>query len=587
MDEVYLLDYGAGNVRSVENAIVKCGFKVHTITNPDDILKAKVLVFPGVGSFGNAIKRLQAGNYIEPLKEYIKQDRRFLGICLGMQTLFEGSEEDLQYKGLGVIPGIVKRFDSVAGFDSSLSIPQIGWNSFSRHKGSRLFEKVEEGVDDKRAYFVHSYCAMPSDLNKEWILTTTTYGTEFISAVQKGNVMATQFHPEKSGALGLQILQGFLESTQDPPFVPPPSGVAPQGLSRRIIACLDVRKNDNGDLVVTKGDGYEVREKKNDDKKGEVRNFGKPVEIARRYYVEGADEITFLNITQFREDTLEAQTMHDMLRCVSENVFVPLTIGGGIRDYGNISALEVAEKYFRSGADKVSLGSYAVEAVLKLRNEMNNQPDGTSAIEKISKVYGNQAVVISVDPRRIYLETEEQLQEALSHGYTVFDVVDDRSCADKISYNSWLFTSLGLPDNSADADAASKLGCSVVDETGSKSSTCWFQCTVAGGRQRRPLDAVQLAQGTQALGAGEILLNSIDKDGKNSGFDLPLVNSVRNAISLPVIASSGAGSPQHFVQVFNESKAEAGLAAGIFHREEVSIAQVKEAVFQANLPVRK
>jgi glutamine amidotransferase/cyclase len=154
------------------------------------------------------------------------------------------------------------------------------------------------------------------------------------------------------------------------------------------------------DLVVTKGDQYDVREK------GEVRNLGKPVELARRYYEAGADEITFLNITGFRDFPMKDQPMLDVLRKTSKNVFVPLTIGGGIREYTDsegkyYSALDVASEYFRSGADKISIGSdavYIVEEYLRTGNMT-----GTSSIEQISRVYGNQAVVISIDPRRVYV----------------------------------------------------------------------------------------------------------------------------------------------------------------------------------------
>jgi len=598
---VHVLDYGAGNVRSIENAIKKCGYQFKVISTPEEILQADMLVFPGVGSFGNAMRRLEEGNYINALKEYIAADRRFFGVCLGMQTLFESSEEEGGLAGLGIIPGQVKRFTSVEGFDSNLSVPHIGWNGMNVSKGSRLFADVEDDVAEQRAYFVHSYCAVECEANKDWILCKTAYGSEFVSAVQKGNVMATQFHPEKSGAFGLAILKGFLDHSADPSEAPmPPSDVVCK-LSRRVIACLDVRKNDAGDLVVTKGDGYDVREKRPDEseaeaagdaeapdadsgdapasKKGKVRNFGKPAELAKRYFEEGADEVTFLNITQFREDTLEADTMHEMLRAVSENVFVPLTIGGGIRDYGEKTALEVAARYFRSGADKVSLGSYAVEAVIRLRDELGGVPDGSTSIEKINKVYGAQAVVISVDPRRIYLDTDEEVAEAKSKGYQVFDVVDERTAADKAAYKSWLATSVGEEPPAEDASDE-------AESTDSKPARCWFQCTVAGGRKRRPLDAVQLVQGCEALGAGEILLNSIDKDGKNSGYDLALVNAVRSAVHIPVIASSGAGAPEHFVEVFQNTKAEAALAAGIFHRSEVQISDVKKAIAAADLPVR-
>ncbi len=576
---VHLLDYGAGNVRSVRNAIIKCGYKVVTIENAEEIKSAETLVFPGVGSFGNAMRRMKTKGFVEPLKEYIAANKRFLGICLGMQTLFEGSEEDESEKGLGIIKGTVKHFKSVS--TAGLSVPHIGWNGVNWKKGSRLYSK-EHDLGSFRAYFVHSYCAIPSAENEDWVLSTTTYDTEFISSVQKGNVMATQFHPEKSGTVGLDIFRGFLETLTDPSEAP----AAPKetvGLSKRVVACLDVRANDAGDLVVTKGDGYDVREKKEESgesakKKGKVRNFGKPAELAGRYYEDGADEVTILNITSFREDTLEADVMHEMLIAVSENVFVPLTIGGGIRDYGKTTALEVAARYFRSGADKVSLGSYAVEAVIHLRDKLGNVCDESTAIEKISKVYGSQAVVISVDPRRIYLESEAEVLEAKANGYSVFDVKDERSHAEVRAYKEWLATSVGEPKPELSEEKGNREA---------RPSKCWFQCTVAGGRKRRPLDAVQLVQGVEKLGAGEILLNSIDKDGKNSGFDINLVDAVRSAVGIPVIASSGAGSPSHFVEVFSKTKAEAALAAGIFHRNEVEIKDVKGAMREASLPVRE
>ena len=160
-----------------------------------------------------------------------------------------------------------------------------------------------------------------------------------------------------------------------------------------------MRTNDAGDLVVTKGDQYDVREA------GEVRNLGKPVDLARRYFEEGADEITFLNITSFRDLPLADQPMLEVLRRTSENVFVPLTIGGGIRGYTDAagrrySALDVAAEYFRSGADKISIGSDAVDAVEAVPAR-RAQGTGESAIEQIARVYGNQAVVISIDPRRV------------------------------------------------------------------------------------------------------------------------------------------------------------------------------------------
>jgi len=511
---ITLLDYGAGNVRSVINAIESLGEQVHLVETGNDILSAEKLVFPGVGAFGNMMKILNRKNFVAPLLAYLNADRPFLGICLGLQALFERSEEAPDITGLGFISGNVKRFTT------DLSVPHIGWNGVNVQKPSRLFAGLE---GNEKFYFVHSYHVNPD--TDEAILTTTDYGYEFVSAIQKGNVIATQFHPEKSGKQGLRLLENFLRG--DGKMVMPVKTSSHTHLAKRIIACLDVRTNDSGDLVVTKGDQYDVREK------GDVRNLGRPVDLARRYYEEGADEIAFLNITGFRDFPLEDMPMLEVLRQTSENVFVPLTIGGGIRDYTDkdgrtYTALEVAAKYFRSGADKISIGSDAVLVVEEyLKTGIKTDQ---SAIEEIARVYGNQAVVISIDPRRIYVKRPEQVQHRV------------------------IKTQYPGPNGE---------------------SYCWYQCTIRGGREGRDVDAVTLARICEKLGAGEILLNCIDRDGTNQGFDLELINGVKEAVSIPVIASSGAGCSEHFLEVFKKTKAESALAAGIFHRKEVPIGQVK------------
>jgi imidazole glycerol-phosphate synthase len=521
---ITLLDYGAGNVRSVVNAIESLGETVQTVASPEEILSAEKLVFPGVGAFGNMMQILHQKGYVEPLRHYLESDRPFLGICLGLQALFEGSDEELGTKGIGFLSGTVKRFDV------DLAVPQIGWNGLSVKQPSRLFAGMH---GDEKFYFVHSYHVVPAD--DTVVLTTTDYGIPFTSSIQQGNVLATQFHPEKSGAAGLRVLDNFLKA--DAPAVVPPASPDRTQLAKRIIACLDVRANDQGDLVVTKGDQYDVREK------GAVRNLGMPVELAGRYYRDGADEITFLNITGFRDFPLEDMPMIDVLKQTSRRVFVPLTIGGGIRDYTDkdgrtYSSLEVAAEYFRSGADKVSIGSdavYIAEEYLK-----TGQKTGTSAIEEIARVYGSQAVVISVDPRRVYVE-------------------------------------------SPDAVAHQTIETAFPGPNGER--YCWYQCTVRGGREGREMDAATLAKACEELGAGEILLNCIDKDGTNSGFDLELIDAVRAAVTIPVIASSGAGCAEHFLDVFEKTDVESALAAGIFHRREVPIGEVK-ACLKGKVAVR-
>ena len=524
---ITLIDYGAGNVRSVINSLAKLGQTVKTARSREDILGAEKLIFPGVGHYGSMIRILKEKGYFDPLKQYLEEDRPFLGICLGFQALFQGSQEWPEDGGLAVFKGTVDRFTT------DLSVPHIGWNRIRMKKPSSLLK----GIDSEETfYFVHSYHVVPEDPSVT--LTTTEYGYPFVSAVQKGNITGTQFHPEKSGQAGLQILKNFVST--DAEAVSPWTGTAKGGLVKRIVACLDVRSNDDGDLVVTKGDQYDVREK------GDVRNLGKPVELARDYYEQGADEITFLNITGFRDFPLEDLPMIEVLKKTSENVFVPLTIGGGIRDYTDASgrtysALEVAAAYFRAGADKVSIGSDAVYSVQDFLE--TGKKTGRSAIEQISRVYGNQAVVVSVDPRKVWVNSG---QEAPGHHVV-------RS-----------------------------------SETGPEGERfCWYQCTVKGGREGRDIDAVTFAKACEDLGAGEILLNSIDRDGTNSGFDLELVNAVKDAVSIPVIASSGAGCEQHFYEVFTETRAETALAAGIFHRKEVPVQKVKQYLRDHDVAVRR
>ncbi|XP_019462068.1 PREDICTED: imidazole glycerol phosphate synthase hisHF, chloroplastic [Lupinus angustifolius] len=528
---VTLLDYGAGNVRSVRNAIRHLGFEIKDVHSPQDILNASKLIFPGVGAFAPAMDVLKNTGMAEALCAYIEKDRPFLGICLGLQLLFESSEENGPVTGLGLIPGTVGRFDSSKGF----RVPHIGWNALQITKESEILDDI----GNHHVYFVHSYRAMPSDENKEWVSSTCNYGDNFIASIRRGNVHAVQFHPEKSGEVGLSVLRRFLYPKSS--ITKKPDEGKASKLAQRVIACLDVRANDNGDLVVTKGDQYDVRENTNEN---EVRNLGKPVELAGQYYIDGADEVSFLNITGFRDFPLGDLPMLQVLRHTSENVFVPLTVGGGIRDFTDstgrhYSSLEVASEYFRSGADKISVGSDAVYAAEEyLRTGVKT---GKTSLEQISRVYGNQAVVVSIDPRRVYVKDPEDVQ-----------------------FKTVRVSTLG-PNGEQYA---------------------WYQCTVSGGREGRPIGAYELAKAVEELGAGEILLNCIDCDGQGKGFDTDLVQLISDAVSIPVIASSGAGSVEHFSEVFTKTNASAALAAGIFHRKEVPIRSVKEHLLKEGIEVR-
>lgn len=474
------------------------------------------VIFPGVGHFGHCMSTLSAAGYVEPLQAFIASGKPFMGICVGMQALFAGSEESATHAGLGVIPGTLRLFDS-----ATKSVPHIGWNSAATRT---ITDESLFGLKrNAKYYYVHSYAKQIDNDLDGWDVATAKYGDEeFVGAISKGNVFATQFHPEKSGYAGLAVLKAFLAQQRLAPLVGTATRVnedAEGGLTRRVIACLDVRTNDAGDLVVTKGDQYDVREKAAG---GGVRNLGKPVEMAQKYFEDGADEVTFLNITSFRNCPVQDLPMLEVLRQTSKTVFVPLTIGGGIRDVidtdgSTVSALQIATMYFKSGADKVSIGSDAVTAAEEYYAR-GSQLAGSTAIEQISQAYGNQAVVVSVDPRRIYV------------------------AAPSATARTTIKTAFPGPNGE---------------------EYCWYQCTIKGGREGRDMDVQQLVKAVEAMGAGEILLNCIDKDGTNSGFDLELIRAVKNAVRIPVIASSGAGNPDHFREVFEETTTDAALGAGM------------------------
>lgn len=430
--------------------------------------------------------------------------------------------------GFGVIKGRLRKFD-----DADKSVPHIGWNSAKTAvKDGEGKEASLYGLRPRsKYYYVHSYAVpyVQGELEGQgWSVATGQYGSErFVGAVARDNVLATQFHPEKSGAAGLRLIKAFLEGRRVEALKEGDVGglemsSEAMGLTRRVIACLDVRTNDAGDLVVTKGDQYDVREKDSTVAGGQVRNLGKPVEMAKKYYEQGADEVTFLNITSFRNCPVNDLPMLEILRQTSKTVFVPLTIGGGIRDTVDpdgkaVSAREIAGLYFKSGADKVSIGSDAVDAAEQFYAN-GGKLTGKTAIESISGAYGNQAVVISVDPRRVYISSPSD------------------------TTHHTIKTEFPGPNGE---------------------EYCWYQCTVKGGREGRDMDVRQLVQAVEKLGAGEILLNCIDRDGSNRGFDLELIKDVKAAVSIPVIASSGAGNPGHFVEVFEKTKTDAALGAGM------------------------
>jgi len=195
---IAIVDYGAGNLKSVANALDFLKVKYKVTSKALDIKKASKIIFPGVGSFGDCIKSLEEKGLIKVLKEEIGK-KPYLGICLGLQVLFESSDESKGVKGLSVFKGKCKMFSS-----KGLKVPQIGWNSVKIVKNGIL-----DGVkDESYFYFVHSYYAEPK--NDKIVSTKTDYGIEYCSGISDGNIFAVQFHPERSGNIGLKILENFI-----------------------------------------------------------------------------------------------------------------------------------------------------------------------------------------------------------------------------------------------------------------------------------------------------------------------------------------------------------------------------------------
>jgi glutamine amidotransferase len=197
---IAIIDYDAGNLKSVEKAFNHLGEEAVITRDREQILKADKVILPGVGSFGDAMEKLHHFQLVETIKEVVDNNIPLLGICLGLQLLFERSDESKGVEGLSILKGDILRIPN----DDNLKIPHMGWNSLSIKPGSKLFEGIP---DQSYVYFVHSYYLKAADEND--VAATTYYSTLIHASVEKDNIFACQFHPEKSGDVGLEILKNF------------------------------------------------------------------------------------------------------------------------------------------------------------------------------------------------------------------------------------------------------------------------------------------------------------------------------------------------------------------------------------------
>jgi cyclase len=465
------------------NALARLAVPARFVRAPEELYPGSSpfdkIIFPGDGHFAATMDMLARSGYGEAIRGWLAAGRPFLGICIGMQILFECSEEAPGTAGLGIIKGEVKKFPGA-------KIPQIGWNWTRPKHGSRLFNPASDGA---YFYYIHSYYCAPDD--ERCSAAETNYYVPYCSALEQGSLAACQFHPEKSGETGLALLEhwsrqpvslsivantgnGFVSGK---PETKPETG----NITKRIIPCLDV---DDGRVV--KGVKF----------KGIV-DAGDPVELARRYNADRADELTFLDIGASHKSRA---MLLDIVRQVAAEVFIPLCVGGGIR------TVEDMRLAMNAGADKVSVCTSALE-----RPEL---------LAEMAAAYGRQCVVLSMDAKRVNTKGESSRWHAFAKG----------------------------------------------------------------GRVDTGRDALEWAREAVRLGAGEILLNSIDADGTGAGYDLELTHAIMKAVPVPVIASGGAGSLTQISAA--AAVADAALVASILHFGKTTITAIKAHLAADGIPVR-
>jgi glutamine amidotransferase len=197
---IAIIDYGAGNLRSVVNAVSKLGYQSKVTSRPAEVLNAQAIILPGVGAAADTIENLKRLGLVSPIQQFIAEGRPFLGICLGLQILFSGTEEDGGHECLNIIPGRVRKLPS------GQKIPHMGWNQVKQRVSHPVFDGIPDGAN---FYFVHSYYVEPDD--QSLVAGETEYGLPFCSAIARGKLVATQFHPEKSGEVGLKVYDNFFK----------------------------------------------------------------------------------------------------------------------------------------------------------------------------------------------------------------------------------------------------------------------------------------------------------------------------------------------------------------------------------------
>jgi len=340
--DVVILPTGVANTASVLAAFRRLGATPRLSEDLADVREAGHVVLPGVGSFGAAMERLRALGLVEPLKARIAADRPTLAVCVGLQVLAEASDESPGVAGLGVLPGTVRRFPS------AVRVPQFGWNRVVAPAGAGLLASGS-------AYFANSFRL--ADVPAGWRAALSHHGGPFVAALERGRVLACQFHPELSGAWGLELLRRWLEGSAVVSDAPDPQA-RQAGLARRILPCLDVR-----DGRVVKGVRFQG-----------LADAGDPAELAAAYEAQGADELVLLDVSATPEGR---KTAHETVRRVRARLSIPLSVGGGVRSGDD------AGRLLDAGADKVGVNTAAVR--------------DPRVLTEIAERFGRQCAVLALD----------------------------------------------------------------------------------------------------------------------------------------------------------------------------------------------
>ncbi len=458
MTQIAVIDSGVANLASVVSALNALGTPHTVTTDPEVALAATHVVLPGVGHFGQGIRNLREHQLDQAVRRVHQAGTPLLAVCLGMQMLAAASDESPGTPGIGIIPGRLRQLPE------SVRVPHLGWNGVTAPGNSWL--------PSGTAAFANSYCL--TEAPPGWDVAWTEHGVRFVSALSQGRTLACQFHPELSGAFGLDLIQRWLEG--DLTAQPRVSACAREAV-RRIVPCLDVK-----DGRVVKGIKFQS-----------LRDSGDPATQAALYQDQGADEIVVLDIAASPE---ALGTRLDSVRAVRASLHIPLTVGGGVR------SVDDARQLLAAGADKVSVNTAAVL--------------DPSLIGRLAEAFGTQCVVLAIDARQ--------------------------------TVPGW-------------------------------------EVLVMGGREPTGKDTIRWAREATALGAGEILLTSWDRDGTRDGCDLALLQTMHEAVSVPVIASGGIGTCSHVADAFRAG-ADAVLAASVFHDGDLSVTDIKRFLTDEGVMVR-